>query len=340
MDKKKLLSKWLDNRSLFQSVLIGFILIVAIGVIVFVVLQGASPESTTGDLLRYTSIALGVLALGGTAVVQYRKQKDSEERVVLERDMQFAERLTKAVEHLGSDSRAIRNGGLHELRRLANDSEKDRIPALEIIAQFITHLQWRYDIQNPQEQKKFESELRSAKDVFGAFLRQLEPGLLYGTDFNGADFSNMNLQDADLSGVDFRKANLSGADLRETSLSGANLMEANLSEASLWGTNLNGTNLMMADLSEAWFFIANLSGACLWRANLSGAALRYAKLIKANFSEANLSGADFREAKLSGTNFSGAGLEEADFRGVDLREVDMSVADFSKANLEGAILPD
>jgi len=202
------MKKWLDTRNLFQSILIGLIGVLIGGIILFFVLQRIFPTSGPGDLFRYVSTALGVLALGGTAVVQYRKQKNSEESVALERDMQFATRLTKAVEHLGSESRAIRNGGLHELQRLAKDSDKDRIPVIEIMVQFIKNLQHEY--ANTGDSEKY-SELRSTKTLFCALLRQLKPRQLHGADFSGIALVLADLREADLSGVNLSSANLSGA---------------------------------------------------------------------------------------------------------------------------------
>ena len=285
MKKKQRTAKWLDNRSLFQSVLAGFVLILLAGIGFFFAFRWISPESSISYLLRYTSASLGVLALGGTAVVQYRKQKDSENRVELERDMQFATRLTKAVEHLGSDSRAIRNGGLHELLRLAKDSEKDRAPALEIIAQFISHLQEK-------------SEQHSAKDMFSAFLRRQKASWFWSVDFSCADFSDMILISADLSGATLYGANLSGA----------NLYHADLTKTNLIGVDLSGAELTNADLSISSLFGANLTNTNFYGANLNGA----------NLSHANLRGADLTNADLTNTNLSDADLTDAKIDGAKL----------------------
>ena len=331
MEKKQRTEKWMGNRSLFQSVLAGFVLILLAGVGFFFAFRWISPESSISYLLRYTSASLGVLALGGTAVVQYRKQKDSEERVALERDMQFATRLTKAVEHLGSDSRAIRNGGLHELLRLAKDSEKDRVPALEIIVQFISHLQ-------------DESEKRSAKSLFGTFLRRQKDRWLCNVDFSDADFSDMDLNSANLIGVNLCSANLRSVALRGANLTYADLNGADLRRADLHDANLTNANLSEVDLRDALLFYANLyhadlcgadlRGASPIKADLCGADLRDTNLTNAYLAHANLSDADLRRANLRGANLTNANLTNA-----NLSDADLTDAKLDGATLDGAILP-
>ena len=57
--------------------------------------------------------------------------------------------------------------------------------------------------------------------------------------FAAADFSGLNLRNANLKGADFENAILKGADLTCADLSGANLSGANLSKANLHGAVLS-----------------------------------------------------------------------------------------------------
>ena len=100
-----------------------------------------------------------------------------------------------------------------------------------------------------------------------------------------ADFSNADLEGADLVEANLEGKYFKGADLRRANLRGAILWEANLQGANLRGAYLEGADLRQADLSDA---------------NLEGANLRYADLRGANLEGANLERAihvppEFRE---------------------------------------------
>ena len=147
------------------------------------------------------------------------------------------------------------------------------------------------------------------------------------------DFSEHNLNEADLRGANLRQAllrkeDLRGANFRQALLSGEDLHGANLSQTDLRGAYLRGANLYGADLSKADLGQANLSQANLGEANLSQANLGEANLSQANLGEANL-----REANLGEANLSGADLRGADLRAANLSAANLEAADFRGANL-------
>jgi len=77
--------------------------------------------------------------------------------------------------------------------------------------------------------------------------------------FIGADFSGLDLRNANLKGADFGNAilkgtNLSGANLEGADLEGANLKGANLEGASLRGANLNDANLVCIKVDKKTIF--------------------------------------------------------------------------------------
>jgi uncharacterized protein YjbI with pentapeptide repeats len=114
---------------------------------------------------------------------------------------------------------------------------------------------------------------------------------------------------------DWTDANLQGANLKEKDLSGRKMMRANLS---------------YADLSDSFLHQINLEKANLFRANL----------VRANLLEANLRGANLREANLMGADLSGADLREADLTGAKVRAGKRIMVKLTAARLGGAILPD
>lgn len=109
-----------------------------------------------------------------------------------------------------------------------------------------------------------------------------------------------------LAGLDWSNANLEGADLRDQECARIILRNATLIRADLRGANLQGADLKAADLTGA-----DLTGADLTGADLEGANLRLAHLVEARLTQANmrwchLAGAKLKEADLTDTHLKGA----------------------------------
>ena len=114
-----------------------------------------------------------------------------------------------------------------------------------------------------------------------------------GWDWSEADLQEWNLRGLTLSSIgnraNFEKANLSAAELQEAGLACAKLEEANLFSADLQRADLEGANLQKAILYEA-----DLRGA-----DLNGADLQKAILVRANLQKTDLTGSNLRDAEFS-----------------------------------------
>lgn len=95
----------------------------------------------------------------------------------------------------------------------------------------------------------------------------------------------------------------------ECNLSGVDFSDAQLNRANLAGANLSGANFTNADLRQANLTGADLSDAILIRANLPGADLSYSNLTGADLSGSNLIRANVIGANINNTNTTGALLE-------------------------------
>ncbi|WP_433234869.1 pentapeptide repeat-containing protein [Actinomadura nitritigenes] len=221
---------------------------------------------------------------------------------------QITDRYTKAVEQLGNrDSRDARTGAIYSLERLADDSARDRVSIIKVLATYVDdHIRTDAQPRRAGAQPAPTTDVRAALSV----LIELERKTPKST---SSEFP-------------FHSLDLRGLDLTETvqllvesdSLKGANLSDAYLHDASLARLDLGSMDLSGADLSGA-----DLSGAQLYKVNLSNS-----RLSGANFKNANLVGADLRGADLSPeviakskystlqteTNLAGADLGSADLR--------------------------
>lgn len=172
-------------------------------------------------------------------------------------------------------------------------------------------------------------------------------------EFSQANLENANLSQADLSGINLSQANLRGANLTETNLSeadlsGADLQGANLNQTNLRDANLSGSDLRQAVLKQVNLYRANLSWANLINQDLSDANLERVDLQGANLSAANLSKANLKEAKLDAANLSAAILTNAVLNDAymarvqlvraNLRQADLVNANLTLANLEQSTL--
>jgi hypothetical protein len=215
----------------------------------------------------------------------------------LAREGQITDRYTKAIEQLGAiqsqSSRdgeplprlEMRLGGIYALERIAQESERDRGPILEVLMAYIRTNSISHGGVGPLRQ-----DIQAILDVI---TKQREGVHIFNS-------SKIDLNGANLSGANLRRAYLVSANLSEANLSGANFIGADL-EADLRGADLRG-----AHLSYGKLFDAILRGADLRGVDLVGSDLRGANLDRADLREANLG-----DAKLSQAGLFGADLREA-----------------------------
>ena len=182
--------------------------------------------------------------------------------------MEGVSRYAKAIKELGDDSPAIRLGGIHALERIAENSQRDRQPILDVL--------WAYlRSESPLKKSsgaaagKMKSDAAAAAVAAGRITHlsrptklTILPGVnLSGAILDGADLSDASFDGANLTGASFDGANLDGASFIGADLTGASLNDANLNLANLNLANLSGVDLIGADLSAADLTGANLTGA-------------------------------------------------------------------------------
>jgi hypothetical protein len=134
-----------------------------------------------------------------------------------------------------------------------------------------------------------------------ATKKEFQCGALPGP---GVDWSNCQMEGAQLSGTD-----LTNAQLRNSNFTGANMANSKIAGADLAYGNFSLANLQHSDLSHAKMKGMVLRNADMTQANLFDAQLSYAVLQGADLSEANLKNADLSHADLSGANINQVKLQ-------------------------------
>jgi len=207
-------------------------------------------------------------------------------KFVLDRDKQYTDRFTNAVDQLGSADVTVRAGGHRALDRILHDSARDRDRVLRTVTGYLrTH---------PVSQDK----IPTPDDVAAALATIRDRGTPPRGRTDALDLRGIAIANADLSGFDLRDADLTGSDLTGADLRGAQLPGARLDKA-----NLRDTNLTDAALSGAHAAGVILAGAVARGADLSGC-----DLTKADLTEIDLSDADVDDAILVSADLGGADL--------------------------------
>jgi uncharacterized protein YjbI with pentapeptide repeats len=287
-------------------------------------------------------------------LTQEKNRSDS----FIAQEKQTTELFTKAIEHLASDRLEVRLGGIYALKRIAQDSEKDHGPIMEVLTAYVrTNAPWPpqpllearknrpWARARPKDQETSPPEtwitgqwgknrIKPDPDIQAVLKVIGQPAATYK---NGED-QPLDLRETDLRGADLHEAQLEGAILKRAHLEAAELQSANLKTAKIKEAYMDGANLIRANLVEADLWRANLKGALLGKAHLEGASLWGANLEEANFDEARLEHAILVEAHLEKADLEFAYLEKATLHraclsGADLKCAHLQGADFQEADL-------
>ncbi|MBD1865636.1 MULTISPECIES: pentapeptide repeat-containing protein [Trichocoleus] len=265
------------------------------------------------ELLKVTAIVFGgiavlinayyaakqVEAMDKTAIATEKNIEIGLKNAALAEERLITERFGKAIEQLGDKSLQIRLGGIYALERVAQDSDKDYWPVMEVLTAFIREDTRTRTVQlkgGKPERFLVQTDVQAALTVLSRRTRSYKNGEAHRLDLSGVDLRGANLREANLAGANLSRADLSGAMLVGADLQGANLEGAVLNQTNLQEVNLHQTNLYKARLIEA-----DLKNAKLWQTNLQDATLE----------KANLEGAIFEGIEAEGTNFKDSNFAEA-----------------------------
>lgn len=229
--------------------------------------------------------------LGGIAVgigIYYTWQRNN-----IAQEGQITERFTRAVDQLGAVDKdgdpaiEIRLGGIYALERIANESDKDYLPIMEILTAYVKKNASIED-SKVKEQNKIRLDIQTILTVIGRCKYPISDGEYSRLDMSKIFAAHVDLQEASFGDIDFDEANFEGAFLPSSILEGTNFCRANLKNAKLVACYLEQALLSKANLEGSVLVMANLKGAYLNGTNLKGANLQWANLEKADLEEAIL----------------------------------------------------
>ncbi|HWX86496.1 MAG TPA: pentapeptide repeat-containing protein [Xanthobacteraceae bacterium] len=260
--------------------------------------QAARLQSDTAREAHYTSLfTTAVEQLGAT-----REVKDAID-IKLTGSGKKREVVTITEPNL-----EVRLGAIYALERIAQDSERDHWPIMEVLSAYVRNPQncglpmkrpndvytessfseWRESVPNPRV------DIQAALTVMGRrgsarIKDEKRRGLRIV--LTGANLQRANLEECDLSDAYLMSCHLDFADFMEANLNRASLSKAHANGVVFVGTKLEKTIFYEASLDESMFPVANLVGT--------------------NFDKASLQAAWLQDAKFQGTTFFGADLSKA-----------------------------
>ena len=206
---------------------------------------------------------LGGIAIGIGLYYTWRRVTIAEKDLKVSQEGQITERFTRAVDQLGAIDQLgnpaieIRLGGIYALERIANESDKDYWPIMEILTAYVRKNSWyarihyyeMLEIKGGIDQSCPNEVSLDIQAILTVIARRRHS-------FSDGELTNLNLQ-----GTYLEKADLMGANLKKVKLSDSNLAGADLRYANLIAVELINADLDEAKLEAADFFLANLRGA-------------------------------------------------------------------------------
>ncbi len=181
--------------------------------------------------LKVTQRTLGVAQKNLKAT-----QRIAEDNRKVAQESQITERFTRAVNQLGAIDRAgnlaieIRLGGIYALERIANESEKDYWPIMEILTAYV------------RKNSSVDSQLKEKHIAIKAISVDIQADENINNKHLKVQKMPLDIQTI-LTIIGKRQSFFWHGEIKTLNLSGANLSGANLSDANLFNANLSRTNL-------------------------------------------------------------------------------------------------
>lgn len=279
-------------------------------------------------------------------------------------DGMITDRISQAVEHIGSEDLSVKLGGIYSLERIALDSDRDLPKIIEILCAYIRvhspseviDREWHV-LANAKELTDDElSEIiddkfnrpRLNEDIQVALQIVANLTILDKDPKKRSYFVSRNLFGINIKGTRFPKeADLSYFFIDNSQLdyivvsAGSKLVNSRISNTDMRGATLEGVDLSHSELSGSAMELTRFRKATLTKARLLNSRLACANFIEAsaeeaNFNQAKLRRASFSKAILRKANFGFTDLREAILEEADLREVSFASANLSKAEFKDA----
>ncbi len=357
----RLLKKPISARALFLWILLPLIALATFSIIMIGETHYVQP-SNAEERTNFISMVGGVLGGGALLIGVYFTWK----QLQITLDGQITDRISQAVEHLGSGDLSVKLGGLYSLERIALDSERDLPKIIEILCAYIrvhspsdvinreihtvsvnrelTDAELSGIIRNQFHRPRLKEDIQVAFQIISKISRlhrvSEDSPLVVSRNLFGVKIQGARLPGkSDLSYFFFDNSQLDYVAIPI----GSKLIRARICNSDVRGAFMDGVDLSDSDLSGSALEHIIFRKATLNKTRFLGSRLACANFIEvtareANFNQAKSRRASFSRANLKKANFGSADLREASLNETNLREVNFSNANLSQANFKDAKL--
>ena len=265
--------------------------------------------------------------------------------------------FTKAVELLGHESIAVRQGGIYALGRLAFENTEERPKIMDIIAAFVRQRsaerynervrEIRMRVAGPDLKHALPDFTASFKDKAQALDSLSKESMPIDLDAAISIIGDLNPARSRIQIKETRKERKKLLDQfvkwdpHVLDLSNAFLFNADFSHVFLSGSNLSDSRFLGCVFAHSNVKNANMAKSDFTGSDLRGADFSDADMHSAIFKGANMHGVTAKNVVITDSNFTDSDLRCADFSGTDMYQAtfvgaDIRGADFRKSrNLSG-----
>ena len=224
--------------------------------------HGESPAATLRNVVLIMASVIALPLAVWRSVVATRQ-------VALQRSGLLNDRYQRGADMLGSETMAVRLGGIYALDQLSWEQPHDyHIQTMRLFVAFVRHPPPEHrdasDVAEPgalPRSRRGEADVRAIIEFFrtrGRRRVEIEKARFYYIDFSGVvlndvDFGSVQLMKARFVGAQLQGANFGGADLTSANLRAATMTHVDLRAAGLENTDLRDTiGLTQEQLNVAW----------------------------------------------------------------------------------------
>ena len=245
--------KFLPRLPRRRTILVGLAVLVS----AVSILSWQLEQVTFAQIISVSGTGFGLYFIWRQTRATEKSTSVAQDNVRVAQEGHLTAGLTRAIDHLGHTEMAIRVDGIYDLEQIAKDSEKDHGRIMEVLTAYVR------EKANKQGEYAEKAALKPAADIqviLTVIGRRKTTGKNRGNDrlnlnntwLVGADLTDANLIDADLTGVILhwtilKRANLTDADLADADLRCAWLVRTILTRADLDGAKLDGAKFLTVE---------------------------------------------------------------------------------------------
>jgi len=285
-------------------------------------INNATENATLENQFRTTlAQILGGAAIGISLYYTWRRVTVAENMLKVSQEGQITDRFTRAVDQLGNEKMEIRLDGIYALERIANESDKDYWPIMEILTAYVRK---NSPVGLAKNIDRVSVDIQIILTVVGR--RNSKQDETRQLDLSYTCLNGVQLEEAHLERANFSCSQINRANFGKSHLEDANFIESSLNTVFLSEAHLEGTYFSRAHLKNAYFnslapLLANTNAAELNALIFASGNFKGAYFNQTKFDEANLEEAHFEGIQVSSATFYKANLKKAHFEGANFKKI-------------------